>query len=84
MRTLGQTLLHLAKAIRQLGRAEHDKINGREAEAIRPSEREHVVAAGISPRRMIEDAGQQLGFLAAIPAKNRIINDERSNAGRRG
>src|SRR5690606_37553998 len=84
LRTLGQTLLHLAKAIRQLGRAEHDKNNGCEAEAIRPSEREHVVAAGISPRRMIEDAGQQLGFLAAIPAKNRIINDERSNAGRRG
>src|SRR5690606_40929777 len=72
------------ETIRQRLIAEHDKINGCEAEAIRPSEREHVVAAGISPRRMIEDAGQQLGFLAAIPAKNRIINDERSNAGRRG
>jgi hypothetical protein len=69
------------QAIGQFGGAKHDKIDGHEAETIRPPEREHVVTTRIASRRMIKNTSQQFGLLAAIPTKNRIVDDESSNVG---
>lgn len=52
---LGQLLLHLAKAVHQLGRRKHDKVDWRKAETVRPAECQHVESLGKAASTVIEN-----------------------------